>query len=238
MEIAGNGRRPESTEDIRNARCLEKALLRRRIRLLREQVLAREKEQWDAALCRRFFQLFQLLEREKGAQGLGLSGPVQGEGAGGGRLKGAGGLCVYLYLDIRNEAGTMPIIRALWERHIRTAVPRVEGNELQFYVIESIDQLAPGHMGIREPVDGLERAEDRQALVVVPGVAFDRHGSRLGYGGGFYARFFAREPEHRKLALAYGFQMMEAVPCEPWDQRMDVIVTPEQVWGIEGSKII
>ena len=93
MEIAGNGRRPESTEDIRNARCLEKALLRRRIRLLREQVLAREKEQWDAALCRRFFQLFQLLEREKGAQGLGLSGPVQGEGAGGGRLEGAGGLC-------------------------------------------------------------------------------------------------------------------------------------------------
>lgn len=185
---------------------MEKASLRLQIRSLREVVTAREKELWDKALCRRFFEQ---LEKRRGHCP-----------------------CVYLYMDIRNEAGTMPIMSELWKRHVRTAVPRVEGRELQFYVIEGPDQLTSGHMGIREPVDGLKRAEERGALVVVPGVAFDHHGYRLGYGGGYYDRFFSREPEHPKWALAYDFQMVERVPYESWDERMDVILTPERVWDL------
>lgn len=218
------GRRPEekTAEEKASEKKIgvseEKAGLRRQIRSLRQVVTAQEKERWDEALCRRFFRRFEKW-RERELRVPGASGrPEDGE-------------WVYLYMDIRNEAGTMPILRELWRRHIRTAVPRVEGKELQFYKIESLDQLTSGHMGILEPMDGLKKAKEQQALVVVPGVAFDHLGHRLGYGGGFYDRFFSREPRHPRWALAYGFQMVERIPWESWDERMDVIVTPEEVWG-------
>lgn len=135
---------------------------------------------------------------------------------------------VFLYMDIRGEAGTGMILEELWRNKIRTALPRVEGKELRFYPVSGREDLHPGYMGILEPSGNAAPAEEDNALVLVPGVAFDRKGFRLGYGGGFYDRFFARCPGCRKWGLAYEFQIIEEVPHEAWDQRMDRIFTPAQ----------
>ena len=143
---------------------------------------------------------------------------------------------VYLYLDFGNEAGTREIFSELWKRGIRTAAPRVEETkpgvkEMVFYLVREWGQLSPGYMGILEPdlSAGVLPADSPEALVAVPGVAFDRAGCRLGYGGGFYDRFFLKEPGHPKWGLAYGFQMAEKLPREPWDQKMDAVLTPEEI---------
>lgn len=54
-------------------------------------------------------------------------------------------------------------------------------------------------------------------------------GNRMGYGGGFYDRFFAEEPGHLRWGLAYEFQIFSHIPCEEWDQKMERILTPKQV---------
>lgn len=186
---------------------MRKTELRNKIARLRLGISPGEKREWDEKLCREFLQQLE------------QSAPQPGQ-------------MIYLYLDVRNEAGTRQILVELWRRGIRTAVPKASQRELVFYEItpffgSSGEELRPGYMGIPEPVEeACSRAEEPEALVVVPGVAFDRQGFRLGYGGGFYDRFFAREPKHSRWALAYGFQVMDEIPAEEWDQRMDKIITP------------
>ena len=190
----------------------EKDGLRRRIKALRREVSPSEKALWDRQLKENFFRLF---DRQPAQD---LRGPV------------------YLYLDFGNEAGTREIFSELWKRGIRTAAPRVEETkpgvkEMVFYLVREWGQLSPGYMGILEPdlSAGVLPADSPEALVAVPGVAFDWEGCRLGYGGGFYDRFFLKEPGHPKWGLAYGFQMAEKLPREPWDQKMDAVLTPEEI---------
>lgn len=182
-----------------------KAQARNRIRAFRARISQKEKEAWDQELCRRFFAALD----EK-------------------QIKISSNSPVYLYMDFRGEAGTGRILDQLWSLGIPTALPRTEGTELVFYEINAIDQLSDGYMGIREPKQGLHPADDQRALVLVPGVAFDRSGFRLGYGKGFYDRFFAREPEHLKWGLAYEFQLMDTVPHDRWDQKVDLVITQKQ----------
>ena len=84
-------------------------------------------------------------------------------------------------------------------------------------------------MGIEEPSAGCRPVNDKSALVLVPGVAFDREGRRLGYGGGYYDRFFAREPKHPRWGLAYAFQIVEKLPKEEWDQKVERVILPGKV---------
>lgn len=208
-EKDGIGKKESSRE--KNGR-EEKDGLRRRIKALRREVSPSEKALWDRQLKENFFRLF---DRQPA---LGLDEPV------------------YLYLDFGNEAGTREIFSELWTRGIQTAAPRVEETkpgvkEMVFYLVREWGQLSPGYMGIPEPdlSAGVLLADSPEALVAVPGVAFDRAGCRLGYGGGFYDRFFLKEPGHPRWGLAYGFQMVEKLPREPWDQKMDAVLTPEEI---------
>lgn len=186
----------------------EKAWIRSWVREQRKKVTPSVKQQWDERLCCQFFRLF---DQD-------------------GSLPARSRMFVYLYMDFRNEAGTGRILQEFWRRGIRTAVPRTEGKEIFFYEIWEEGQLCPGYQGIPEPKEGLARAEDKPALVIVPGMAFDRKCFRIGYGGGFYDRFFAREPEHPRWALAYDFQVMDTVPHDCWDQPADLLITPKQFW--------
>lgn len=187
----------------------EKALLRNRIKSLRKAVSPEKKQLWDRQLKEHFF-------RQLSCEPL--------------KDSPADSIWIYLYLDIRNEAGTRPILEELWKRGIRTAVPKVEGDEMNFYEITGLEEVSPGCRGILEPVSGLKQVQAVRSLVVVPGVAFDSFGGRMGYGGGFYDRFFQREPDHLKWGLAYEFQMVEAVPREPWDRKTDLVITPNGIW--------
>ena len=99
---------------------------------------------------------------------------------------------------------------------------------MTFYRLEDFSQLKPGYFGIPEPEEG-EAAEWEDALIIMPGVAFDRENHRVGYGGGFYDRFLEKHPGLTRMALAFGFQILESVPAESTDICPEIIVTEEEI---------
>ncbi len=134
--------------------------------------------------------------------------------------------CVFCYVSFHHEAGTWNLIEALLKQGKFAAVPKVIGKELEFYAISGKIDLEESKMGIMEPKATCLKIHDLKAPVIVPGIAFDAGGNRIGYGGGYYDRFFEREPQHRRIAIAYDFQMFDRIPSEPHDIRMDQIITP------------
>jgi len=106
----------------------------------------------------------------------------------------------------------------------RVAVPKVYGEEMRFIYITDMAQTAPGYAGIPEPIADGPVADDPEALVLMPGLAFDPEGHRIGYGGGFYDRFLAAEPNHPTLALCYDFQMLPRLDTEEFDIPVDCVL--------------
>lgn len=134
-----------------------------------------------------------------------------------------GARAVMAYLAFRNEPSLEPLFAAL--PHIQWAVPRIEGRRL---VVHPYDP----HRLTRHPFGMLEPAADLPVIdpafleiVLVPGVAFDRRGGRLGFGGGFYDRFLPTTPALR-VGVTYDFSLLDELPCTGADQRMDWVVTP------------
>ena len=144
---------------------------------------------------------------------------------------------VYAYASLSWEPDTWEILRALLSRGFRLALPRVEGREMRFYFVPDLKELSQSSMKIWEPKADAVPADDSEALVLVPGMAFSRDGARLGKGGGFYDRFLAAEPDHKTIALAYGFQLMEQIPTGVYDRPVDQIVTEnERIFPRDGEK--
>lgn len=132
---------------------------------------------------------------------------------------------LYAYLSFNQEVRTNPIIERAWADGKRVAVPKVIGRDMVFIWLTSYDQLGPGYYGITEPLENGPVADDRRALVLMPGLAFDPEGHRVGYGGGFYDRFLEAEPEHPLVALCYDFQMFPRLEVESHDIPVDVVIT-------------
>ena len=144
---------------------------------------------------------------------------------------------VYAYASLSWEPDTWEILRALLSRGFRLALPKVEGREMRFYFVPDLKELSQSSMKIWEPKADAVPADDSEALVLVPGMAFSRDGARLGKGGGFYDRFLAAEPDHKTIALAYGFQLMEQIPTGVYDRPVDQIVTEnERIFPGDGEK--
>lgn len=93
-----------------------------------------------------------------------------------------------------------------------------------FIYLNDLTQVEKGYAGIPEPIADGPVAQDKTALVLMPGLAFDRDGHRIGYGGGFYDKFLQREPDHPTLALCYEFQMLEHLETEDHDIPVDCVL--------------
>jgi 5-formyltetrahydrofolate cyclo-ligase len=136
---------------------------------------------------------------------------------------------VLAYAALPEEIDPAPLVRALREIGARVAYPRVCGpGVLALHWTAADDQLAPGHAGIPEPAsDSPWASPDDFDLVIVPGVAFDTACGRLGLGGGFYDAFLPTLRTNTvAVALAFDEQMVDSVPCEEHDARVDFVVTP------------
>ena len=104
--------------------------------------------------------------------------------------------------------------------------PRVAGDEFGFFKVSTLDELVRGAFGVAEPVSREEISIAGLDLVVVPGVAFDLRGHRLGYGRGFYDRQLLNKPaETVSVGLCFDLQICESLPAEPHDQVLDYIAT-------------
>lgn len=135
---------------------------------------------------------------------------------------------MYIYADYNHEVRTEYLIKEAWKMGKQAAVPKVEGTEMRFILLEDFSKLAPGYFGIPEPVEG-ETVHWEDGLMIMPGVAFDRENRRVGYGGGFYDRFLEKHPGLFTVALGFEFQILDQVPFEETDIRPRVIVTEEEV---------
>ncbi len=131
---------------------------------------------------------------------------------------------IYGYMPYNQEVRTVPmLVRALRDGK-RVAVPKCYGDEMRFIFMDDLSKVEKGYAGIPEPIADEPIADDETALVLMPGLAFDPQGHRIGYGGGFYDRFLAKEPNHPTLALCYDFQMVEHLETEEFDIPVDTVL--------------
>lgn len=137
------------------------------------------------------------------------------------------------YCAKEEEVQTRPIIeRAIADgKRVAVAVTDPASKTLRFSEIRSYDELAPGHFGIPEPLPGHERpvALSEADLVLVPMVAWDERGHRIGYGVGYFDRALAGTTRATKVGLAIESQKVERVPEEAHDVPLDAIVTEKRV---------
>lgn len=138
--------------------------------------------------------------------------------------------CVYAYIDYKHEVMTDAIIERAWKAGKRVAVPKVVGKDLIWYYIEKFEDVESGYMGIREPRTDLPEANEFDAFFIMPGVAFDKDHHRVGYGGGFYDRYLEKPNTHYKTALAFEFQIFDAVPFEAHDILPNAIVSEKAIY--------
>ncbi len=124
---------------------------------------------------------------------------------------------LYGYLPYNQEVRTVPVLEQALRDGKRVAVPKVYGDDMRFVYITDLSRVEKGYAGIPEPIDDEPVACDKTALVLMPGLAFDGQGHRIGYGGGFYDRFLTNEPEHPTIALCYDFQMLPKLETEEFD---------------------
>lgn len=131
---------------------------------------------------------------------------------------------IYGYLPYNQEVRTVPMLRQALADGKRVAVPKVYGDTMRFIWLDDLDAVDKGYAGIPEPMADEPVASDPNALVLMPGLAFDPEGHRIGYGGGFYDRFLEAEPDHPTVALCYDFQMFEHLETEIFDKNVDHVL--------------
>ncbi len=138
-----------------------------------------------------------------------------------------------LYSPIRNEVATDNLQAAALAAGKRVCYPRVFGDELRFFQIDHPGDLRTGSFGIGEP--GRQSGEVGLAqieLLLIPGVAFDQHGFRLGYGRGYFDRLLAGAGfDGTRIGFGYEFQILDQLPNEKYDQRVDLLVTDERIFS-------
>ena len=131
---------------------------------------------------------------------------------------------IYGYLPYNQEVRTVPMLERALKDGKKVAVPKVYGDEMKFLYLDDLNAVAKGYAGIPEPIADEPVAHDETALVLMPGLAFDPQGHRIGYGGGFYDKFLAAEPHHPTLALCYEFQMLPKLDVEDHDIPVDTVL--------------
>lgn len=141
---------------------------------------------------------------------------------------------VFAYAGYGSEVKTDELILKMLQDGKRVALPcsYVEDGicKMMFYELSELSQLISGYKGILEPDPTVcSFVNEVPDMMLIPGVAFDERGNRVGYGKGFYDYYFAHHEEVLKVALAYEFQVINRIEAEEFDTKMDVILTQERI---------
>ena len=145
---------------------------------------------------------------------------------------------VLLYVHVRNEVRTREFLQHAMAQGKRVLVPWCEGDELELFHLEDLAELGPGVFGLLEPRRELRTRPGKRCdiaevdLAMVPGVAFDRQGGRLGHGKGYYDRLLCRaRPDALLVGVCYESQLLPEVPMGPRDVRMHRVITEMAIYG-------
>ncbi len=143
---------------------------------------------------------------------------------------------VMSYISFGTEVETLEFFAAVRRDNKTMVLPRVDAvdKSLSLHRVENLEQLAAGVWGIREPRVDLPLMPIADVdLVLMPGVAFDRRGNRLGYGAGYYDRLLAGAPaDLTRVTMLFNCQLVDEVPSGPHDQKVQILITPNEQWRI------
>jgi 5-formyltetrahydrofolate cyclo-ligase len=131
-----------------------------------------------------------------------------------------------------SEVETAPILERLSSRGARVILPRVEGSDIEAVAFHPGDPVRRARYGALEPSGGAVVPRDEIDVVIVPGLAFEHRGYRVGYGGGFYDRFLRRlRPDAVAIGVGFSAQIVEEVPHDSDDKPVDMVVTEQGIVG-------
>ena len=137
---------------------------------------------------------------------------------------------VLAFASIRNEVRMQPSMQAAWAAGKRVALPRMVGDELQLCLVDSETVLVEGAFSVPEPPQTAAQVQpDEVDFALVPALAVDPRGYRIGYGGGYYDKLIPRLVDACTCAVAYDFQLISEVPELSFDVAVDLVVTDERV---------
>lgn len=143
------------------------------------------------------------------------------------------------YVSFGSEINTDSIINRALEDGKTVAVPYCNNKQgdMEFYIINSPDNLKPGTYGILEPdINSCKRLEDfEKSIIIVPGLSFDNEGYRIGYGGGYYDRFLAKH-SIKSVGLCYSELLNDKLPRESFDLPIDILITENNTHCINGGE--
>lgn len=147
-----------------------------------------------------------------------------------------------VYLPINNEVDTRSLIDSLLKAGKKIYAPRCSQKRrgcMDFYEVSDLTELSPGYCGIAEPCSSSSKlyVNTGSSVCILPGLAFDRNGQRLGYGQGFFDRYLCELPGPRLqlIGFAYDFQVVDALLRDKWDIPVDAVVTESQILIPAGS---
>jgi 5-formyltetrahydrofolate cyclo-ligase len=173
----------------------------------RDALKPKKRAEWDFAISE---QALLLGSRRNGPTKFFGAGPVAG------------------YVAMRSEADPKRILEGLHERGLPLCLPAIVDQKLVFRLWEPGQELVPGGFGTMVPPDSAPVVQP--TVLLVPLAAFDRDGNRIGYGKGHYDRALAALPGCLSIGVAFGIQQIDAVPTEPHDVVLDMIITENDVF--------
>ncbi len=135
---------------------------------------------------------------------------------------------LYFYYPLEREVDLLPLAKLALSQGKQIAFPRVNGAQMDFYQIFSLTEFAEGNFHVMEPLSQTQVRWER-AVVLCPGLVFDRQGNRIGYGKAFYDRYLADNKKIIRLGIAYAFQVVDELKSESQDQKMQYLVTEQSV---------
>lgn len=137
---------------------------------------------------------------------------------------------IFIYVGFGSEITTETFIKK-WINKKQIFVPKIENGKMNLIRLKSWDELAPGHFGVLEPTSS-DYYEGKIDLVVTPSIVFDNNGYRLGYGKGYYDKYFSSREYDISVGLSYHKLLQDNVPKEDHDIKVDVIITEEKTFLI------
>jgi 5-formyltetrahydrofolate cyclo-ligase len=139
---------------------------------------------------------------------------------------------LYAYMAMEGEVLLDELIRDAWSQGKKVAIPKVLGHDMEFFTLERMEEVMVSPMGIREPVS-TEIPKGESPVFLMPALAMDREGNRVGQGGGYYDRYLETHPMPVKVGVGFDFQIYPQVPHEPFDIPVDVVITEKGSFGKE-----
>ncbi len=144
---------------------------------------------------------------------------------------------ILCYASYKSEVMTGELMEELFKMEKQIYLPKVAGEEMEFYHIKSLADLAEGYKGIPEPsvncagifTKKIWEENTAHTVMFLPGAAFSETGARIGYGKGYYDRYLMRITCKERIALCYEMQMVETIPADEHDIPVTTIVTEEKI---------